>query len=95
MKTAELRARTTALLDRLADRLPPDRMAQYREYAFVGEWAMLVDELAAGLVRRRVPVTEDEREALREILYSFRVPAPDHRHIENRDEVMASLTPAG
>ena len=94
MKTPELRTKTTALLDSLADRLPADRLAQYREYAFVGEWGELVDALAATLVRREVPVTAAEKETLREVLFSFDLPFPGYSFIEKRDEVLLSLTPA-
>jgi len=39
------------LLERLADRLPPDKLATYRTYSNVGEWAELVDVLCASLVK--------------------------------------------
>lgn len=92
MDLKQLNEKSADLLDRLADRLPADRLAQYREYRFVGEWGMFADNLAARLVKAKVPVTAAERDVLREILHSFSLPSPDHRFIENRDEVLASLT---
>ncbi|UVS76897.1 hypothetical protein Actkin_00593 [Actinokineospora sp. UTMC 2448] len=95
VQTPEMRAKATALVESLADRLPPDRLARYRQFAFVGEWGELADNLAAGLVNRRIPVTAEEKEALREVLYSFELPYPGHRFIERRDEILAALTMAG
>ncbi|MGW1682533.1 hypothetical protein [Saccharopolyspora sp. NPDC002376] len=52
----DLRALSTdthALLKRLADRLPSDRLEEYRALSRVGEWAMLANELSASLVPDR------------------------------------------
>lgn len=90
MDSAELRARTTALLDTLADRLPPDRLADYRGFAFVGEWALLVDNLLAGLHKRRTPITAAERAELGAVLASFDVPS-GYKYIDRQAEILPGL----
>lgn len=90
MESAELRARTTALVDTLADRLPPDRLAEYRRFAFVGEWALLVDNLLAGLHKRRTQVTDAERAELREIAAAFEVPS-GYKYLDRQAEIVPGL----
>jgi hypothetical protein len=94
-KFPEIRGRCSALLDRLADRLPPDQIEQYRKFNFFGEYLEVADNLAATLLRGKIPVTAGERDALREILYSLGRFPPSYRYIATRDEVLASLTIAG
>lgn len=91
MEHAELRDRTTALLDTLADRLPADRLADYRRFAFVGEWGELVDNLLAGLHKRRTQITEGERAELRAVLAAFPVPS-GYRYIDRQAEIVPGLT---
>jgi hypothetical protein len=81
-----------ALLDRLADRLPPDRVSQYRQFIFADEWMEAADNVMARLVRSKIPVSITERETLREILYAAKNPPRSYYYIANRDEMLASLT---
>lgn len=83
------------ILDRLADRLPPDRLDKLREFSAVGEWSLAVDNLAALLLKNKILVTVSEKEALHDLLYFFPQPDPDNRYIASRDEVLASLTVTG
>jgi hypothetical protein len=76
----------------VADRLPPDVLAQLRTFNFAGEWAELVANLAAVLLLRKIPVTTDERDALRGILDSFGPAPAGYAFIADRDTVLASLT---
>jgi hypothetical protein len=92
MKPIELRDKCTALLDRLGDRLPHDQRDQLRRFNSVGEWPELASNLAAILVRRKIPVSAAEQEALREILYAFNPPVSGYPELNNPDEVLASLT---
>jgi hypothetical protein len=80
------------LLERLADRLPSDRLENCRTFSKVGEWGVLVDEMCAVLVKRNIPVTQDERDALADLLDMFPIPAEHHKYINNREEILASLT---
>jgi hypothetical protein len=92
VRMVRLRDDCGALVDRLADRLPPDVLAQLHTFIFAGEWAELVDNLAAVLVLWKVPVTTDERDALCGILDSIG-PSPDnYAFVADRDTVLASLT---
>ncbi|KAA8883909.1 hypothetical protein F3087_37305 [Nocardia colli] len=60
-----------SLLDRLADRLGPETLAQYRTYSDVGEWGELVDGLCASLVKRRIAISPAERDSLAELMAMF------------------------
>jgi hypothetical protein len=91
LRLIELRRMCDAVLDRLADRLPPDVLKQLRTFSAVGEWSELADNLAAVLVRRKIPMTVGDKEALSDLLYWFRQPSPANRYIASRDEVLASL----
>ncbi|MCI2422694.1 hypothetical protein MOQ72_35240 [Saccharopolyspora sp. K220] len=81
-----------ALLEQLADRLPSDRVEEYRTLSRVGEWAMLINELSASLVTRQIPVNRPERDALAAVLNWFR-PAvvTDLAYIRDRENTLASL----
>jgi hypothetical protein len=91
MDLKEFKATARRLLDQLADRLPPDRLAQYRTFADVGEWVELVDALAASLVKRKTPLTPAERDDVAALLNYFDLPRDGYRFINGRDEVFASL----
>jgi hypothetical protein len=91
LRMLELRRRVDDVLDRLADRLPPEDLKQLREFSFVGEWSQAADNLMATLLKKNIPVTVPEKDALRDLLYSFRQPDPGDRYIASRDEVLASL----
>jgi hypothetical protein len=92
MTPTELRDKSGALLDRLADRLAAAELAQLRRFNAVGEWGPLVDELTAALVQDKIALRPSERDALRELLYAFESPGEAYRYIARRDEVLTQLT---
>jgi len=91
MDLKDFKSTARRLLDQLTDRPPPDRLAQYRTFADVGEWAELVDALAASLSKREIPVTSAERDDIAALLNYFDIPRDGYRFINSRDEVVASL----
>ncbi len=90
-KWAAIRRQGGELLDRLSDRLPEEQLTTYRKFHFVGELGLLANGIAATLVNRHIPVTPDEKEALRELLYAFSLPQKHYRYITSRDQVLDSL----
>jgi hypothetical protein len=88
---ARWRAACKALLERFADRLTPDQLEQLREFLFVGELSLLIDNLVAGLVLDQIPVTEADRDALADVLSLFTIPSRIFAFIKDRDEVLATL----
>jgi len=93
MKKDHVRLKNDAdeLLDRLADRLPHDNLKDLRTFNFVGEWNELANNLLAILVRNEIPVSPDEKEELRNLLYFFDLPVPYYDFINDRDAILASL----
>lgn len=93
MKKDHVRLKNDAdeILDRLADRLPHDNLEDLRTFNFVGEWNELVNNLLAILVRDQIPVSSDEKQALRNLLYFFDLPVPYYEFINDRDAMLASL----
>ncbi|MFD3701735.1 MafI family immunity protein [Nocardia sp. NPDC058658] len=79
------------LLERLADRLPPEVLQTYRTYIDVGEWASLVDVLCATLVKCQIPVTETERGELANVLGQFTLPTDGWNYINNPESVLSQL----
>ncbi|MBF6196184.1 MafI family immunity protein [Nocardia implantans] len=79
------------LLESVADRLPSDLVDSYRTYSDVGEWAMLVDVLCAILVKRRIPVTEAERDAVANVLGQFDLPVEGYRYLNDPQGVLSEL----
>jgi hypothetical protein len=84
-RARQLSAACRELLDQLADRLPTDVLDRLERFQFAGEWALVVDELAAVLTRRHIPITAAERDLLRNVLHSF-------GSTTALDTVLASLT---
>ncbi|SFP80630.1 EndoU nuclease [Amycolatopsis arida] len=82
-----------ALLDSLADRLDAADLAHYRELHWSGEWEELADELAAHLTARPFPLDADERDHLRRLLTGFDTPLAGHPYLNDRDRVLAAVTP--
>lgn len=79
----------------ILDRLPSDRLDKYREFSAVGEWSLAANNIAATLLKNKIPVRPSERDLFRDLLdllYSFGPPPPELRYIVSRDEVLASLT---
>jgi hypothetical protein len=80
------------LLERLADRIPPDRLTTYRTYSDVGEWAELLDALSASLVVRHIPVTSEERDLLARLLAMFETPKEGYTYLSDPQSVLSQLT---
>jgi hypothetical protein len=92
-KAMATKQRGSELLDQLADRLPADQLAILRRQNFAGEGIEVASNLAALLVRREIPVSASEAEALREFLFSFGASsAARYPFLADRDQVLASLT---
>ncbi|WP_157128874.1 hypothetical protein [Nocardia amamiensis] len=86
-----LHERSTALLEKLVDRLPAYEVEEGKAMLFGGETGLFVDGLAAFLVNRRIPLTPDEYSELCGILSRFKIPLRYVEFINNRDEVIADL----
>ncbi|MBF6543081.1 hypothetical protein [Nocardia brasiliensis] len=82
-----------SLLDRLADRLPPEVLAQYRTYSDVGEWGELVDGICASLVKRQIVVTPAERDSLAELMGLFNN-RDDYVYLGDPERALSQLTVA-
>ena len=80
-----------ALLEALADRLPPQHLEHYRSYSAAGEWVLLVNGLCGSLVRERIPITPAERDAVAAVLASFSTPVRHYDYINDRDGTLAAL----
>lgn len=87
-----LRTDSNALLETFADRLTEQQLTWSRSFSSAGEWTELVDGLCAYLVKREIPVTPAERDALAEVLAQFRDPSPDYTYLGDRDGTLAALT---
>ncbi|WP_190812735.1 hypothetical protein [Saccharopolyspora pogona] len=92
MDLVKLSRDSQSLLERLADRFPPDQLRMCRESGKGGEWNEMVDIMCAVLVKRNVPVTQDERDALADLLAMYPVPVEGYDYINKRDEILATLT---
>ncbi|MEU1985022.1 hypothetical protein [Nocardia sp. NPDC019395] len=82
------------LLERLADRLPPDRLADYRSDSDAGEWGVLLDALCARLVRRQIPVTLPERDILAGLLAMLEIVEEgeeDYAYLSDPSRVLSQL----
>ena len=53
LRLIELRRMCDAVLDRLADRLPPDVLKQLRTFSAVGEWSELADVVGEMILHLR------------------------------------------
>lgn len=95
MDFKEFNSATRQLVEQLADRLPEEELRLYRSYAYVGEWDVLLNALAAILVKRQIPVTSAERDALESVLNFFTLPRRRNHYINNREEVVRSLNIIG
>ena len=80
-----------ALLESLVDRLLPERVERLRIYSDVGEWGLLVNGLCGTLVKRQIPITSAERDALAAVLAMFTTPRRGYDHIDDPDGTLAAL----
>jgi hypothetical protein len=74
MNESEVIARTQALPELYADRVPPVDLDGLRSMASGGEWLELVDLLVASLSDTRARVTVSERDELRSLLEAMNLP---------------------
>jgi hypothetical protein len=87
----KLKTDSRALLESVADRLPAETVAQYRSFSAVGEWAELVNGLAASLVRRKVIVTVAEYQQLADLLGRFPAGQEGYAFLGDPQGVLAQL----
>ena len=80
----DLSDRSRRLLDRIADRLPPDVLAEARSYGADGEWeAALILTINTG-----VEVSPEEQDLRNELLDELAEPAQDEAPFERRREFL-------
>jgi hypothetical protein len=60
----ELHDASKVLLDALGSRLPPEVEKRLRQYHWVGEWMLMLDDLVASIVRQPIPLTAADRDLL-------------------------------
>ncbi|MBB5156102.1 hypothetical protein [Saccharopolyspora phatthalungensis] len=53
---------------------------------------MLIDVMCASLIKRKIPVTSEERDMLANLLAMYESPVEFYDYITNRDETLAALT---
>lgn len=90
---AKLNNGSRQLLERFADRLGPETLADLRSFSDVGEWTLLVDNLCATLVKSKILVSPAERDALAELLTLFGDPKDniDMFYIDDYQRVLEKL----
>jgi hypothetical protein len=87
----KLNTDSRALLESVADRLPADTVAHYRTLSTVGEWAELVDSLAASLVRRKVVISAAEYRQLADLLDLFPAGREGYTYLSDPQGVLEQL----
>ena len=90
-KLHELHVDSRALLERLADRLPTDKLHTYRSYSDAGEWSELLDVLSATLVKHQIVVSPAERDILADLLARFSQPLEGYAYLSNPEGVLSKL----
>jgi hypothetical protein len=81
----DLSDRCRLLLDRIADRLPPDVLAEARSYGADGEWeAALIATINTG-----IEVSPEEEDLCNELLAELADPLRDEAPLERRRELLA------
>jgi hypothetical protein len=81
----DLSERCRLLLDRIADRLPPDVLAEARSYGADGEWeAALITSMNTGIV-----ISREEEDLGNELLEELAGPPRDEAPLERRRELLA------
>lgn len=78
-----MNSESRTLLDVLSDRIPGEQLESCRSSSDAGEYAELVDELAAILVKRKISVAPVERDALREVMEMFSQPMDGYAYLGN------------
>ena len=86
-----LHEESRALLESVTDRLEPERVDRYRSLSDVGEWVELVESVCATLVKRRIPVTAEERDALAGVLARLSRPKRGYDFVNDPQGTLAAL----
>ncbi|GAA2978462.1 DNA alkylation repair protein [Actinokineospora diospyrosa] len=91
MDLGKLNNDSRALLDAVADRLPPETVAGYRRLSDAGEWGELVDGLCASLVRRKIVLSVPEYQQVAELLALFTGPREGYTYLSDPQGVLSRL----
>lgn len=91
MDLGKLNTDSRALLEDLADRLPPETVAGYRRLSDAGEWGELVDGLCASLVRRKIAITPPEYQRVADLLAMFGGPREGYAYLGDPQGVLSQL----
>ncbi|MGX1770566.1 hypothetical protein ACWIGW_00520 [Nocardia brasiliensis] len=92
--------RTDKLLNELRGRLEADAAQRglvdspfkfYDAMRGQAEFTIIIDSIAATLSRALIPITTDERDLFRELMYKIEHPDPMFRFLHDRDNVMSAL----
>lgn len=83
--------RSSALFRKLTPRLSADAIYTADMMLFTGELLEFVDGITGFLFLWKCPITPDEFDDLRDILYACPFPVRFGRFVNNRDEVLAGL----
>src|SRR5215469_16546646 len=84
----DLSGRCRRLLDRIADRVPPDVLAEARSYGADGEWeAALITVSNTG-----IQVSAEEQDLRNELLDELAGPPLDEAPLERRRELIAHVS---
>ncbi|UGT57780.1 MafI family immunity protein [Nocardia asteroides] len=84
---------SAALLERFANRLRPEVLAQCKTYSEVGEWTLLIDNLCASLVKEKISISPAERDALADLMALFGNPNENSYmvYIDSYERVLEEL----
>ncbi|GAA3841954.1 hypothetical protein GCM10022380_70150 [Amycolatopsis tucumanensis] len=88
----EVAALMAKLPERLADRIPPDRLRTVRQDRDAGEWLETAQVLIGTLARTDRPVSTRERAQLRELLRTFAKPGQPEWLATTLDGLRRALT---
>uniref|UniRef100_UPI00048F431F hypothetical protein n=1 Tax=Nocardia sp. CNY236 TaxID=1169152 RepID=UPI00048F431F len=87
----KFRADIRQLAAGISGRLPEHVNAMIRDELEYGLYDMATTDIAATLMREKVPVTREERDTLQRVLFCFRTPMEYYPFITHREDVLASL----
>ena len=86
-----MNSESRALLDVLSDRIPGEHLESCRSSSDAGEYAELVDEIAAIPLKRKIPVTPVKHDTLREVMEMFSQPMDGYAYLGNPDLTIAGI----
>lgn len=85
-----------SLIEGLADRLPADQLAGMQQASQAGEWTDALEHLCATLVKRRIAVRPEDRDALAAALDAFGWEDEEYYHyINHKASTIAALNVEG